>query len=353
MPEMSFDLSAVVVNYRSAPEAERCVASLRQAFSREGVEGEILLVDCASGGEEAAALDRIPADQHLRLLENRGYSGGVNAGLARARAAKILLSNADVLYFPGAVSALLAAIEDPCVGAAAPLAVWDESGRLCLPPGYAPGFFRDLAQRLSGRWPALDGRRFAAFARETLRLWDRGGRTRHLSGAVLAVRREVFDRAGRFDERFPFEYEETEWEDRVRSAGLDLLFVPQARVRHLWARSVSRNPETERRRAVSEKLYRERRYGRLGRALLEAVPLVARSDSQTRLEEPFVSARPGAALAISPNPSRLPFAGADLTSDFRLPDEIAGTLSPGHWYFTIFRTGDGQPLGNLLWEKSA
>ena len=144
--------------------------------------------------------------------------------------------------------------------------IWDSEGRLRLPPGFAAGFFRDFAELQSGRLRALDDSRFASFARATQKLWERGGRARHLSGAVLAVRREIFDAAGRFDERFPFEYEETEWQDRVRSRGFDLVFVAGARVRHLWAVSASRNPETGERRRQSQRLYQRRRYGRLGRA---------------------------------------------------------------------------------------
>lgn len=346
------ELSVVVVNYRSAEESRRCVQSLRDAFASEGIPGEVILVDCGSGPEEARILASIPADRLVLLADNRGYSGGINAGLSSARGARLVLSNADVVYHPGALTTLLREIADPAVGAAGPLAFWDEESRLRLPVGFRPGFWRDLAQRLPGRWPKLDARRFRAHALQTARLWERGGRAPHLSGAVLAVRREVLDRVGRFDERFPFEYEETEWEERVRRAGLELRFVPAARVRHLWARSSSRSPETAARRAASERLYRERRYGRVGRVLLERLPPPP-SIAAARLSEPSVSAAPGAELAISPLPSRIPFAGADLTRDFRLPDSVAGGLPPGPLYFTIYRSADGEPLSTAIWEKTA
>ncbi len=183
---MTPDVSAIVVSHRSAAEAARCIASLSKSFAEEGIAGEVVLVDCGSGEGEQATLRGIPADLHVLLPENRGYSGGVNAGLARAGGARLLLSNADVVFSAGSVGRLLGAIADPRVGAAGPLSAWDAEGRLRLPPGHAPGLFRDAAQLLAGLFPALDGRRFAAFARETSRLWERGGRVRHLSGAVLA-----------------------------------------------------------------------------------------------------------------------------------------------------------------------
>jgi GT2 family glycosyltransferase len=334
-------VSAIVVNHRSADEAAQCVASLREAFARESVPGEIVLVDCDSGPEEVRALTAIAADQDVFLPDNRGYSGGVNAGLARARGAQLLISNADVIFLSGAVTALLSEIGEPRVAAAAPLCLWDAAGVLRLPPDSAAGFFGELGVG-----------RFAPFARRSLALWERGGDAPHLAGAVLAVRRDVFDRVGLFDERFLFEYEETEWEDRALEKGFRLRFVPRARVRHLYARSAARNPETEGRREISRRLYRERRYGRIGRALLErAAARPPRAVAATPLAEPVVPARAGAWLAVSTNPSLIPFAGAPLVEDFRLPEDVHASLRPGPVYLRVFRAADGRPLETFVWEK--
>jgi len=334
-------VSAVIVNHRSAGEASVCAASLRDAFAREALAGEIVLVDCASGSDDVRALREIAADAEVFLDENRGYSGGANAGLARAHAERLVIANADVVFLPGALTALLAALEDPRAGAAAPLCLWDEGERLLLPADSAAGFFGELGKR-----------HFAPFARRTLDLWRRGGDSDHLPGAVLATRRDVLDRAGVFDERFLFEYEETEWEDRVRAAGFHLRFVPAARVRHLYARSAARNPDTERRRAVSRRLYRERRWGRVGRALLErAAARPSRLPAAEALPEPAVPAREGAWLAVSTNPSLVPFAGATLDRDFRLPPDVLASLPAGPVWLRVFREADGRPLQTFVWHK--
>jgi GT2 family glycosyltransferase len=351
---LNLELSAVVVNYRTAELASDCVRSLREAFSRESIAGEVVLVDCASGGGEVARLEQAGADVLVALPENRGYSGGLNAGMARARGARLVLSNADVEFRPGALTALTAALADSRVGAAAPLAEWDAEGQIRLPAESAPGFLQDLGQLTAGRWPRRDDARFARFARRTLSLWERGGDAEHVVGVVLAVRREVFDRVGRFDERFPFEYEETEWEERVKKAGLRLSFVARARVRHLWARSTASDPaETAVRRAVSARAYRGRRYGALGQALLERAEGAARPPAARPIEEPRVAARPGAALALSPNPSLVPFAGTRLDREFRLPEEIRLGLPPGPLYLRVFDPESGRPIETFVWEKTA
>ena len=116
------DVSVIVVTHRSADEAVECIASLRRTLDRENISGEILLVDCGSGSDDVRRLQSAGADLFLPLAENRGYSGGVNAGLARAKSFRLLLTNADVVFKEGAIRPLLEAIDDPAVGAAAPLA---------------------------------------------------------------------------------------------------------------------------------------------------------------------------------------------------------------------------------------
>ncbi|MEP6471068.1 MAG: glycosyltransferase family 2 protein [Acidobacteriota bacterium] len=348
---MSPDVSAVVVSHRSSREARDCVASLSAAFRAEGVRGEIVLVDCGSGAAEAAELATAGADVFLPLAENRGYAGGVNAGLAGASSSRILLCNSDVLFAAGSLAPLLEAVDDRSVGAAAPLAFWDAAGHVLLPAGWAPGFFSDLAQLSAGRRPARDAARFARFARQSLRLWEEGGFAPHLTGAVLAARRDVFDRVGRFDERFPFEYEETEWEDRVRARGLRLRLVPRSRVRHLWGASAAANPDVAARRAKSRRVYRTRRYGWLGRAILDRADRRRAGPGFPALSSPAFPAQSGAWLAISPNPSLLPFAAAPLDAGFSLPEEIVSRLDRTRLYFRVFRAVDGRSLETWAWEK--
>jgi N-acetylglucosaminyl-diphospho-decaprenol L-rhamnosyltransferase len=350
---MTPDVSAVVVTYRSSGEARECIASLRTALATEGISGEIVLVDCGSGGAEARRLASAGADVLVALPDNRGYSGGVNAGLARARSFRLVASNADVLFRAGSIGPLLEAVDDPRVGAAAPLAFWDAADRVRLPPGWAPGLRSDLAQLSAPRAGRKEEERFAAYARRTVALWEEGGDAPHLSGAVLAARRETFDRVGRFDERFPFEYEETEWEDRVRAAGLALRFVPSARVRHRWGSSAAPAGETAARRARSRNLYWRRRYGRIGRALLSTARKRNPAVAYPGLAEPRIAAREGAWLAISTNPSLMPFAGAPLDSEFRLPEDVASRLPRVSLYLRSFRASDGRPIETFVWEPEA
>ncbi len=221
-----------------------------------------------------------------------------------------------------------------------------------MPPGFAPRLWRDWTQLSAGRWPSWERKRFRPFALSCLRLWRDGGKVDHLTGAVLAARREVFDRVGRFDERFPFEYEESEWEDRVRRAGLTLRYVVAARVRHLYGRAAARDSSSAARRARSRDLYRRGQYGRLGALLLQKAGRSQHRVEAQPLSRPAVARSPGARLALSPNPTLLPFVDASLDEDFVLPEEVLPSLPAGPLYLRVYRESDGNPLATYVWEKA-
>ena len=334
------EITAIFVNHRTAAEAGSAVESLRRALAKESVRGEVVVVDCASGAEEEAALRSIGADRLILLRENRGYSGGVNAGLASARSAILLLANCDVEIVPGSLGPLLASAGDPRVGAAAPVQFADRAARILLPTGFGAGFRRDWLQSRATGTGRSETRRFERFAARQWKLWSEGGDVENLTGSLLVVRKEVFDRVGRFDERFLHEYEETEWEERVLRAGLSLRVEPAARAFHFHATSASRNPDTARRRAVSRRVYRRRRYGRLGELALRVAEARKPPLRLARREGSRIEARgPGHALAVSPNPSLLPFAAVALDSPVEAADLLAAVGPSLH--ARVFRTADG------------
>lgn len=344
------DLCAVFVNHRSARLCSAAVASVRRCFEREGIAGEVIVVDCASGPAEARLLAEISADRLLLLPENRGYSGGLNAGIAASRSPRILLCNADVEFRPGALTPLLEAAEAGAVGAAAPVQFADPEARVHLPSGFGSGFFLDLRQARGASGGRGERRRFARWARDQWRIWRQGGEVPHLAGSILLTRLDVLNRAGRFDERFVFEYEETEWEDRVRGAGYRLRVVAESTAFHFHGSSSAVSPGVAGRAAASREEYRRRRYGRLGTALLDRALPRRHARALPPFRGPRVEARgEDFVLAASPNPSVLPFAGVSLESPVRLAD-LFDAVAP-RLYLRVFRAEDGEPEEVYVAEK--
>lgn len=133
----------------------------------------------------------VPADAKVGLAYAR------NAGVAAAKGCKLLFVDDDDVVGPGYVAAMSAALErNPVVGAKIDLAM--------LNPGWRADV-REVAQ--------VDEPRPFLFA----------------YGATLGVRADVFTEVGPFDERLEnLAGEDAEWGMRLRQAGYNFAFVPDA-----------------------------------------------------------------------------------------------------------------------------
>jgi hypothetical protein len=157
-----------------------------------------------------------------------------------------------------------------------------------------------------------------------------------LSGSLLALRREVWERVGPFDPGYPLYFEETDWLLRVRRAGCPAWYVPTAEAVHLHGQSAVAEPRSGRWFEESARRFRERWYGAWFADLLEGAGrrLPRRTDSREEM--------PAAGLdlagfpfplwiEISPNATGFPAAAERLIAPpsglWHLPVEIVERLA--------------------------
>jgi N-acetylglucosaminyl-diphospho-decaprenol L-rhamnosyltransferase len=322
-------LAIVLVHYHTPALATDAVAALRQDVERAGLDPsmdvEWLLVDNGSDAAGRALLESLPV-QRIDPGSNLGYAGGVNLGVARSHAERILLMNPDVLVLPGCVAALLSAL-DAGAAVAGPQSFWDRERRMLLPPAEPRSRRDELSVLLAGRGARRRWRRHARRhwqARQPLPSWT-------LSGSLLALRREAWGQVGPFDEGYPLFFEETDWLLRVRRHGLPAWYVPAAEAVHLHGQSAVAEPRSRQWFEESARRFRERWYGVWFADLLEALAGRLPRCSEPRQEAPAA----GLDLAgfsfplwieVSPNPTGFPAAAERLDAPpaggWRLPDEV-------------------------------
>jgi GT2 family glycosyltransferase len=171
----------------------------------------IVVVDNGSAPTFVAPPDVV----NVRSERNLGFSGGCNLGLRYVAAAeRILILNSDVELAPDCIEKLEAALVDG-VGIVGP-AVLDMSPQRRV---------ESLGVRVSQR----TGR---------MRNLVRPGAVDAVVGACMLVRREVFERAGHFDERFFYGVEDVELCLRARAHGFATVVAPDAQARHHLARTI-------------------------------------------------------------------------------------------------------------------
>lgn len=197
-----------------------CLTALTSQAETPAFALEVIVVD---NGSQDNAPDSItqafPAVHLIRNGQNRGFAGGCNVGLAEATGDVLVLLNQDTVVQPGWLAGLVAAIDEPGVGVAGSLALLAD-GMTIQHAGGVVDWPLGIA-RHAGYGQALDSRR------------QSGADVRFVTGASLAMRREVLEVIGPLDEDFwPGYYEDVDFCWRARDAGYRIRYAPDSMLTH-------------------------------------------------------------------------------------------------------------------------
>ncbi len=235
-------LSVIIVSWNVCDLLECCLRSVASEAAALSLPVETIVVDNASSDGTADRLRRAHPD--VRLIaspRNLGFAAGCNLGLAAASGDPVLLLNPDAVLQPGALGALLRALEQhPRMGAAGPLLL-DATGREQSSrrrfPSLANAFLESTL--VQDHFPGLPWYRRYYCLDVSSALPQR---VDWLVGACLLVRRAAIDATGPLDERFFMYFEEVDWFLRAAAAGWSAWYEPGARVVHLAGASSAKDP---------------------------------------------------------------------------------------------------------------
>lgn len=216
-------VSAVVLAYKEEPWLRACVEAL---LASTGADVEVVVVDngCTDG-----AVKRVGELGRVRVIEpgrNTGYAGGCNLGARHATGQVVAFINGDALVAPGALAELCAVATRPGVGIAT------ASLRLADQPHLLNSGGNEI-HFLGFGWAGHVGQPAHDHAFEH----DVTGAT----GAAFAIRKDLWDSLGGFDDEFVIYHEDADISIRCWQRGLRVVYVPQAVVTHHY--EFSRNPQ--------------------------------------------------------------------------------------------------------------
>ena len=213
---MSPRLSVVVPTYQRREVLERTLPTILDQGLPPGTFEVVVVVDGSTDGTAEMLRERF-ADRPVRalLLANAGPAAARNAGIRAARGELVLLLDDDLLCPPGLLAAHLAAHAPGPRVAFGPI-VGTESG------GAAGELMRTALDayydRMRGEWhPDTSPTAYAA--------------------PNTSLPRDALLQAGGFDLRFARALEDADLGLRLRAMGLPFVFLPDAPVRHLYAKS--------------------------------------------------------------------------------------------------------------------
>jgi GT2 family glycosyltransferase len=223
-------LAAVVLNYRTADQTTLAVRSLQSAFDPPAA---IFVVDNGSGDGSCEALRAsLGGVEIIDAGGNLGFSGGCNIGARaalEAGAEYVLFMNSDAVAAPEAIGCLVDVLRhDAAAGIVGPVLLGREEPDRIASAGIS---FSTRTGRMRHR---------AAGLPVSLLPPVRAYPVDAVSGCTMLVRREVFERAGFFDEAYFFSFEDVDFCLRARSAGFLTACVQDAIVYHEGGRSIGR-----------------------------------------------------------------------------------------------------------------
>lgn len=230
-------LSIVIVNYRSWDKLTECLSALKVEHNSSF---QVIVVDNNSNdGYLANVTTQFPNVAFIENSGNWGFAQGCNLGAKHSQGNTLLFLNPDTIAEPQALLDLLAIKTSEHIGLLTCRQV-DGAGNNQKTFGNLETFWtsfspvRRLLQRLKpGQYPSprID---------HPKRIY-----VECLSGSMIMISREDFDRLGGWDERFWMYAEDADLCKRAAKLGLSIAYEPSVTITHFHGGASRMNPETK------------------------------------------------------------------------------------------------------------
>lgn len=221
-------IGVIILNWNGLALTRACLHSLRTQSHRSF---EIHLVDNGSANDEADTLRREFGDE-IRMhamADNLGFAGGCNVALEvllqEGRCEFTALLNNDTEVDPDWLAELLAAAQEPCVGAVA------SCMRLFAQPELLDG---------AGVWLLSNGDSSPRGRLQPVDRWQQAEDVSSACGGAVLLRCEMLREIGLFRTDFFANFEDMDLCLRATVAGYRIRYAPRASVRHHLNASIVR-----------------------------------------------------------------------------------------------------------------
>ncbi len=256
-------LTIQIVNFRSRHYLRKCLFSICENLPAEN-ETEILIIN---NDEEAlgSIADELQGKINLRIIElqkNVGFGRAHNAGFQQSRGKYVLFLNPDTMILPGALQALLNIFEkNKEISIVGPLLI-DSAGNVqldCFGALHTP--FSTIKRKIFKR----NGQQ----ARTGGEIFE----TDWISGGAMLVRRDIFEKVGRFDENYFMYFEDVDLCLRTKKKGSKIAVIPGALVFHESGKSFTSEREKKKHYYTSQDYYFRKHFGQTAAVFVKLLRL--------------------------------------------------------------------------------
>ena len=237
--------SVIIVAADSGVTLEGCVT---QVFASDAA-FELIIADNASTDGAVQRLQQRYADDPcvhiLRNEKNLGFGPACNLAAREARGDALLFLNPDCFIAPDSIARLRALLAQNTDAGVLGVCICEPDGNPARAIRRRDPLLRRALMTLSGlsrwesRWPALQGIEMPAPATTQDDVVEN---VEAVSGALMLLPREVFERLDGFDAEYFLHCEDLDLCRRARDAGYRVLFAGDVRVTHTQGSSSRHRP---------------------------------------------------------------------------------------------------------------
>jgi GT2 family glycosyltransferase len=229
-------LSVIVVSWNTCGLLRNCLTTLKSEL--QGVEAEVFVVDNASADGSADMVAREhPWVTLIANAENLGFAAANNQAYRKSTGENILLLNPDTEVKPGAIQYLLSFLQShPQAGIVAPQLL-NSDGSIQRSCRQFPTFTGMLFELIGMSKYFPNNKKFGSYKMLDFN-HDIECQVDQPEGACLLLPRKVIEAVGTLDEGYFMLFEEVDWCYRIKKAGWQIWFVPEAKVVHHYGQSI-------------------------------------------------------------------------------------------------------------------
>ena len=219
-------LSIIIVNYRSEQYLEKCIASVYNWSDPELF--EIIVVNNDQSSKLGEIAQKYSEIELYDSQKNIGFGAGCNLGARKATGEILLFLNPDTQFsddYVGKISDKFAKSPEK-TGVIGPRLVTDEKKT----QEWCTGKDTTIRSLIKSNLFWID---------ESRRIWESKEEitTDWVSGAALAIKKNIFEKIGGFDEKFFMYGEDMDLCRRVRETGFGVIYDPNLAILHRCGKS--------------------------------------------------------------------------------------------------------------------
>ena len=231
-------IATIIDHYNTKTDTDNTLKSLAKIDAGK-FEHAVFVVDNGSKDNYRLPKGAPPATSLIRSSTNLGFTGGNNLGFQKAitefNPDFFLLLNSDTLVEPNFLNLLYAELKNkPRTALVSPLIYFAPNYEYHT-DSYARAERGSVIWYAGGviDWPNLGSFHIGVDEVDRDQFLNYPPKSDFASGCCFLIRREVCEAIGGFDDRFFLYYEDADLCYRVRKAGYELSFCPEAKIWHV------------------------------------------------------------------------------------------------------------------------